>query len=360
MKRALAVLFCLVAALALAGPGYQVHKGRAVAAAGDVTAPELSSAVIVGDELTLNWSEAVSAGSGFDLADFDVDMSTTGAGIAVASVDSGDGSAQWVCTTASAAVNGETVDIDYAGAADGVEDAAGNDLATFASESVTNSTPSTCATTDTAIAHDETLEGFQTETTGYESGWFTGETNTDGTIDHYYDSSAIAFPDEACDRSLRVVANAANGNEVYASFDRGSTIDTDTSDIDIVFYVFIEDAPDANGNTYNIWTCGNSATPGTSNLVTITINNTGGEIRLTLTSNGTTAAYVTTQGSVVRIAIHIDITAAESTVTWNAESPVTFTRTGFDLRYFSVGIAQNLGAGENGAYVFDVIAINTP
>lgn len=139
--------------------------------------PSLTSATIDGTTLTLVFNEAVSQGAGYNDSDIDVDMSTTGNDIAV-TYSSGDGTSRWVYTTASAAVEGETVDLDFNGDANSIEDTQGNDLGSLTSESVTNDTgggPSTTnllawwsmdetgtatrADSDTDVAYDLTANG---------------------------------------------------------------------------------------------------------------------------------------------------------------------------------------------------------
>lgn len=103
--------------------------------------PTITAAVINGTALTLTYSEAVSRGGSYSNAHFDLDMSTTGSNIAV-TYTGGDGTTTHTYTAASAAVNGETVDLDFSGAANSIEETAGynQDLAAITSYSVTNAT----------------------------------------------------------------------------------------------------------------------------------------------------------------------------------------------------------------------------
>jgi hypothetical protein len=112
---------------------------------GDTTPPAFSSATIDGTTLVITWSEACTQGGSYNDNQLDLDMSTTGSNIAV-TYASGDGTDTWTYTAASAAVNGETVDLDFDGTADSIEDGSGNDLAALTSETVTNNTaPAGCA-----------------------------------------------------------------------------------------------------------------------------------------------------------------------------------------------------------------------
>jgi len=101
--------------------------------------PTLLSASVDGTALTLTYSEAVTRGAGYSNAHFDLDASTTGSNLGVTYV-SGDGTTSHAYTVASAIVNGETVDLDFSGAANSIEDSAGQDLLAIVSQSVTNAT----------------------------------------------------------------------------------------------------------------------------------------------------------------------------------------------------------------------------
>jgi len=136
MKKFNLFILCLTLIPSICFGGWYYSK---VESGGDVTAPEFSSATINGTALVINFSEAVTRGTGYNDSDIDLDMSTTGSNIGVTYV-TGDGTSQWSMTAASAAVNGETVDLDFNGDADSIEDAAGNDLAALVSETVTNNT----------------------------------------------------------------------------------------------------------------------------------------------------------------------------------------------------------------------------
>lgn len=106
----------------------------------DTTAPALTLATINGTAVSLQFSEIVSQGAGYNDSDFDLDLSIAGNNVALAYV-SGNGTNTHLYTAASAAVSGETVDIDFNGDANSIEDAAGNDLAAIVSGAVSNITP---------------------------------------------------------------------------------------------------------------------------------------------------------------------------------------------------------------------------
>lgn len=106
----------------------------------DSVAPTVSAVAVDGTDATITWSKPAYTGASWATTEINFDMSTTGSDIAVSSLDSGDGTATWDLTLASAAVYGETVDMDLLGSADGIENAAGTDVAAASDISVTNET----------------------------------------------------------------------------------------------------------------------------------------------------------------------------------------------------------------------------
>ncbi len=118
----------------------------------DVTAPALSSATIGtnGTTLTIVWTEAVTKGAGYADADLNVDASTGGSNLGLTYV-SGDGTNNFVYTIGTTILSGETVDLDFNGDANSLEDGAGNDMAAIVSGSVTNNSTQTGGGGETAF-----------------------------------------------------------------------------------------------------------------------------------------------------------------------------------------------------------------
>jgi hypothetical protein len=116
------------------------HGVLMTASAADTTAPTLSSATIGtnGTTLTLGMSETVTRSGGV----FDVDCNTAGSNI-TATYSSGSGSSTLVYTLGSTVGSGDTCNLDYNGASNGIEDAAGNDLASITDRNVTNNSTQT-------------------------------------------------------------------------------------------------------------------------------------------------------------------------------------------------------------------------
>jgi hypothetical protein len=109
--------------------------GGGVAAGADVTAPTVSTATIGtnGTTLTIGMSETVTRSGGT----FDVDCTTAGNGI-TCTYSSGSGSNSMVYTLGTTVNSGDTCNLDYDGAANGIEDGAGNDLDAITNKDITN------------------------------------------------------------------------------------------------------------------------------------------------------------------------------------------------------------------------------
>lgn len=111
-------------------------------AVGDTTAPVLASATIEenGTTLTLVFTEAgsdVQQGSGYNDSDFDLDSAQQGDGKAV-EYSSGNGTNTHIYTIEQVIYKDETINLDFNGDTNSLEDDAGNDLAAIVSDSVTN------------------------------------------------------------------------------------------------------------------------------------------------------------------------------------------------------------------------------
>lgn len=123
-------------------------------AAPDVTAPTVSSANLAADglELTIVLSEACTIGAGGSTG---FTLVATG-GNAALTYASGDTTDTFVFTSARALSSTETATLTYVQPGNGLEDAAGNDLASFSGQAVTNnstvnSTPSDLLLSNTTV-----------------------------------------------------------------------------------------------------------------------------------------------------------------------------------------------------------------
>lgn len=100
----------------------------------DVTAPTLVSAVIVGGTvLKLTFDEAVTFGAGGNAGW----TATLSGGAVTLTYSSGDGTSALLYSISRSVADSETGTVSYTQPGDGVEDIAGNDLATIASQAVT-------------------------------------------------------------------------------------------------------------------------------------------------------------------------------------------------------------------------------
>lgn len=116
----------------------------------DLTAPTLSSATIgsSGTSITLAFSESVLVGIGGN-AGFTLSLS---GGSATLSYASGSGSSSLVYNISRTIYSGETGTISYTQPGSGIEDAAGNDLASFSNSSITNNSSQVPDTTEPTVS----------------------------------------------------------------------------------------------------------------------------------------------------------------------------------------------------------------
>lgn len=120
-------------------------------AAPDVTAPTVSSATFAanGTSLTIAADETVSVGAGGN-GGFTLTPTNGGAAVTL-SYASGSGSSSLVYTASRAVSDTETLTLAYVQPGNGIEDAAGNDLASFSAQAVTNNSTQNNAPTDISL-----------------------------------------------------------------------------------------------------------------------------------------------------------------------------------------------------------------
>lgn len=104
----------------------------------DTIPPTFESAAVpsAGTSLVVTFSEAVTQGGSYSDGDWTV---TASGGAVTLTYSSGDTTDEHTFTTSRTIGIGETITLDWAGTANGLEDGAGNDLAAFSDEPVTNS-----------------------------------------------------------------------------------------------------------------------------------------------------------------------------------------------------------------------------
>jgi hypothetical protein len=117
----------------------------------DVTAPTVSTRTVGanGTTFTIACSETVSVGAGGN-GGFALTPTNGGAAVTL-SYASGSGSSSLVYTASRAITRNETLTLAYVQPGNGIEDAAGNDLASFSGAAVTNNSTQNNAPTDISI-----------------------------------------------------------------------------------------------------------------------------------------------------------------------------------------------------------------
>lgn len=122
---------------------------------GDVTAPTVSSATIAtnGNSISYVFSEAVEFGGG---GNGGFTLATNGAAVTL-SYSSGTGTSTLVYATSRTISNTETLTRSYVQPGNGVQDSAGNDLASFTAQAVTNSSTVNGAPTDISLSSSSVL-----------------------------------------------------------------------------------------------------------------------------------------------------------------------------------------------------------
>jgi hypothetical protein len=216
-----------------------------------------------------------------------------------------------------------------------------------------------CATTDTSLAHDYILEGFETATTGFNDGNslnVTENPNSDN-IDGYYDTSALTTGKGTgqCNRGLQVVA-PVGGPDTYVSWDYGSAIDVDTIQLTIRFYFYINTAPDAS-ELVAIFSLA-AAGPLTGVSAGVDVFNNAGSILMRAGGTDTSNWITVSTGQWYVVTITLDTARAAGGSSINvAGSTQTFQRTTWDPRYFHLG-AFDLGGTDSGTFTFDLLAVD--
>jgi len=114
----------------------------------DTTAPTVSSAVLASDgvTLTVTFNETLDGANDTAAGEWAVTASSTTTSVSTAAIDSG---ADVIVTLGTAITDGETVTVGYSGTS--LRDAAGNQVATFTGQSVTNNSTQTATFDDTAL-----------------------------------------------------------------------------------------------------------------------------------------------------------------------------------------------------------------
>lgn len=223
----------------------------------------------------------------------------------------------------------------------------------------------TCSTYDTTNAWDNFIEGFQIDTSGYESNvlysvWIT---NGVGNVNYAFDSSSLTTgkPPGACNQCWRIVL-PTDGTEAWARADLGAAIDIDTIQTDLTISIYVESGP-GTSKSYFIAIWGTSATA-VSWAVGLDINNNAGQLQLRARATSTVTVNISA-GQWYTAVISLDTARAVGGSTlyvYSEDSLVnsgTFQRNASDIRYIFIGGPNSLDSGDSGTLDFDLITIKT-
>ena len=186
MKKIILTIFLLTFCVSISGAGITDQMRRVIAAKNniDVTAPTWSSTTVAtdGDTVTVVFSENLND-TALGGGEFDLDCDGAGGADNVLVYSSGDGTASWVMTTTTTIESGETCNQDFDGAANEAEDDAGNDLADFTDQAVTNNSTQGGASCTQYATNASEIAGVYGHNRSSTEKWI-GQGNYDfGTID---------------------------------------------------------------------------------------------------------------------------------------------------------------------------------
>lgn len=233
----LVVLGCLVAGLAFAGTDAikaVIAAKNSGGAPPDVTAPEVSTAAIGtdGTTLILGMSETVTRSGGT----FDVDCSTAGADLTCI-YSSGSGSNSLVYTIGTPVNSGDTCNLDYNGAANGIEDAAGNDLAAITDGVVTNNSTQGAYEIEDLFSVDSSANYTKISDTQGSGSLVIGSGVcgvTENTGSRWFHEASLSSPNHYVQATVTVIAGGENAYLIArADGSTGATADA--------YYVYYED-----------------------------------------------------------------------------------------------------------------------
>lgn len=217
-----------------------------------------------------------------------------------------------------------------------------------------------CATANYGT-FDEMLYGW--ESGDAPGGTWTGptdiiDTGVDSiTYDTTYDTSALTTgkPTGACNVGLRCTLTGTAGFD-SKRFDRGSTVAAGTA-IDLEFHIYVQ--ANLSSSRIGIFTGGQNPDPTGGNSFTVEFQTDS--VPQVRGSGDTDSEWQSlTANSWNRVRIHIDATAANSTITVNSGSAAGFTSSSVSgVRYIYVG-GNAVGAGLTGQFVIDLTAAATP
>ena len=232
MKRLIFVLLCFsiltlgssakIIEVAPAGAWGVLAMSGSGGSVADVTAPEWSSTTVAadGDEVTVVFSENLND-TALGGGEFDLDCDGASGADNVLVYSSGDGTSTWVFTATSTVQSGESCTTGFDGAANEAEDDAGNDLADYGPESVTNN--STQGGYEDFTTYSEVDSGTDITVTSSRVTWDTmtkaaqswvaldkGEDQFSGNFTHEFEVYVSAFSGSGATAFVWALADSAN------------------------------------------------------------------------------------------------------------------------------------------------------
>jgi hypothetical protein len=277
----------------------------------DVTAPLVSSASIGtnGTTLTLGMSETVTRTGGT----FDVDCSTTGNNI-TATYSSGSGTASLVYTLGATVQNSgvDTCDLDYDGAADGIEDGAGNDLAAITSQAITNSSSQGCTTPSGSLL---------TESFGDAGSlcWTGGPSTCDGTwtlTDATAAASIGAVPGTPLSNTACTNGLTFNTTNAAAQVDKTFTQQDANTSVDAYFTLYVTSHGIGSGSSCTI---GRVTTSTGTDTAKAALRNNGGQLEISGVGAASGARITILTGDWYQVRLHTDATEANSYISLDGD-----------------------------------------
>lgn len=215
-----------------------------------------------------------------------------------------------------------------------------------------------CATTDTVLAHDVFLFGWESGDSGTWTSWVGTDTVTYNTS---FDTSALTTgkPSGACDVGVEVAVSTTSGDESLF-WDLGSTFDYTSNPLDTTFYIYVTTAMDS-GENFTVVSLNTSTTGSGSISAWVNLRNNAGTLEMQCEASSSSAWVALTANSWNKVRVRLLGGASASFLDINdAASPATFTSVGNAFRYFHYGAVQNHAANEACTYIIDLVAINTP
>jgi hypothetical protein len=215
-----------------------------------------------------------------------------------------------------------------------------------------------CSTSDTPLAHDQLLEGWQNS--GAENTWNSWVGTDTVSFDANFDTSSLTTGKDtgACDRGVQVTVTTAAGDESLY-WNRGSAVTIASNPTRFTFDIYVTTAPDASEN-FTIVSINTTATGSGSVNTWINLRNNGGTLEVQAEGASSSAWAALTANSWNTIVVDLAATAANSTIAVNGGTANTYTYLGTTWQYFHYGAVQNHALNENAVYVLDLLAIDFP